>query len=143
MDSNIGSFASTEDNKTSEAYVSGAAMVMIFLIAVYINAEAFIESKKPIIGHATTVVVLLGMLISYIGFLIDHNFEDEFKFSDDIFFYVCLPPIVFSSGFNMRRKKFFANFGYVLLFGVIGTIICFLCFTFMTIGFNELEFFKM
>mmetsp|Transcript_97734 Transcript_97734/g.134454 ORF Transcript_97734/g.134454 Transcript_97734/m.134454 type:complete len:254 (+) Transcript_97734:181-942(+) len=54
-------------------------------------------------------------------------------FDDDLFFYFVLPPIVFSSGFNMYRKKFFGNLGNILLFGVIGTFIAFASFSSMTI----------
>ena len=54
------------------------------------------------------------------------------QFSDDLFFYFCLPPIVFASGFNMQRKKFFANLGNIVLFGLVGTLIAFISFTGLT-----------
>jgi len=54
------------------------------------------------------------------------------EFNDDLFFYVCLPPIVFASGFNMQRKNFFANIKNIVLFGVCGTMIAFVSFSFMT-----------
>ena len=41
------------------------------------------------------------------------------RFDDNLFFYFILPPIVFASGFNMYRKKFFANIANILLFGVV------------------------
>lgn len=58
-------------------------------------------------------------------------------FSDDLFFYFCLPPIVFASGFNMQRKKFFANIGNIVLFGLIGTIIAFVSFSLMTVVYKD------
>jgi len=54
------------------------------------------------------------------------------QFSDDLFFYFCLPPIVFACGFNMQRKKFFSNIGNILLFGLVGTLIAFISFTGLT-----------
>ena len=59
------------------------------------------------------------------------------KFSDDLFFYFCLPPIVFASGFNMQRKKFFANIKNIVLFGLIGTIIAFVSFSGMTVLYRD------
>jgi len=58
-------------------------------------------------------------------------------FSDDLFFYFCLPPIVFASGFNMQRKKFFENIRNIILFGLVGTIIAFISFTGFTILYKD------
>lgn len=58
------------------------------------------------------------------------------EFDDDLFFYVCLPPIVFASGFNMHRGDFFANIKIIQIFGIIGTIIAFSLFSVMTIYMN-------
>ena len=59
------------------------------------------------------------------------------KFSDDLFFYFCLPPIVFASGFNMQRKKFFQNIRNIILFGLIGTFIAFTSFSGMTVYYRD------
>jgi NhaP-type Na+/H+ or K+/H+ antiporter len=40
----------------------------------------------------------------------------------------------------MRRRRFFANIGYILLFGVLGTILTFLVFSGLTYGSMQLEF---
>lgn len=54
------------------------------------------------------------------------------EFNGDLFFYFVLPPIVFASGFNMYRKKFFANIRNITLFGVLGTFITFAVFSGLT-----------
>ena len=56
------------------------------------------------------------------------------QFDANVFFYLILPLIVFPSGYNMRRKKFFANIGTIMKFGFVGTIICFSIYTLMTYG---------
>ncbi len=47
---------------------------------------------------------------------------------------MCLPPIIFASGFNMRRRRFFDNIGYIMLFGIFGTLFTFFVFTGLTYG---------
>jgi len=54
------------------------------------------------------------------------------EFSESLFFFVWLPPIVFAAGYNMKRKKFFQHFNYVALFGVVGTFTWFTFFSFFT-----------
>ena len=41
-----------------------------------------------------------------------------------IFFEFCLPPIIFSSAYSIKRKAFFKNFGAIMCFAVLGTIAC-------------------
>lgn len=56
---------------------------------------------------------------------------DDLRFSESLFFNLILPLIVFPSGYNMRRKKFFKNIGTIMKFGFLGTIICFSLYTAM------------
>lgn len=55
------------------------------------------------------------------------------QFNDNTFFFVCLPPIVFASGFNMQRRNFFANIKNILIFGMASTFVCFFLFSSITI----------
>jgi len=73
------------------------------------------------------VALVAGLIISSIvHYAINKDFD--LTFDSEIFFYVCLPPIIFAAGFNMRRRRFFENIGYILLFGIFGTIITFFVF---------------
>ena len=100
--------------------------------------EAFKHKHHIRFGHEASLVTLLGFGISacfiYAG---KGEFADLMRFSDDLFFYFCLPPIVFASGFNMQRKKFFQNIRNIVLFGLIGTIIAFVSFSAMTILYRD------
>lgn len=36
-----------------------------------------------------------------------------------------MPPIIFSAGYTLKKKEFFENFKYILVFGVLGTLLAF------------------
>ena len=55
--------------------------------------------------------------------------QELVEFNDNFFFYFCLPPLVFASGFNMQRKKFFENITNIMILGVFGTVTSFLLFS--------------
>jgi sodium/hydrogen exchanger 8 len=121
--------------------ISTGAIVIFMMLLVYLFLGAFIEKYHLKVGHEASFTILIGMAISY-GAFACHNEEmiNLLKFSDDTFFYFCLPPIVFASGFNMQRGNFFANIKTILLFGVLGTFIAFFSFSAMTIYLKNLGF---
>lgn len=116
-------------------FISLDSMLAFALILIFVVGGGFMESRKIKFGNETGLVLAMGLIIS----VMLHYFHGsgqymDISFNGDVFFYVCLPPIIFSSGFNMRRKRFFRNIGYVLLFGVFGTVVVFFTFTGLTYG---------
>lgn len=96
------------------------------------------KDKKGIaFGHQASFVTLVGFLISLI-FSVEHAdaLQNVLEFNQNIFFYVCLPPLVFCSGFNMSRKKFFQNITNILICGVFGTCTTFFVFSVLTLWLN-------
>jgi len=64
------------------------------------------EKKQFIFGHETGVIILMGMLISYLVTYFDSSEEGDrlvFQFNTTIFFDLALPAILFAAGYNMRR----------------------------------------
>ena len=101
--------------------------VIFVMLMIYVIVGSFMEHKHSPFGHETGVALVAGLIISAIvHYAIDKQFD--LTFDSEIFFYVCLPPIIFAAGFNMRRRRFFENIGYILLFGIFGTIITFFVF---------------
>jgi len=58
-----------------------------------------------------------------------------------VFFTWILPPIIFAAGYNIRRKAFFKYFLYIILYGVLGTVITFIVVTPLTYFANSYNLF--
>ena len=121
----------------SAGFLTAIASIIIFvLLIIYIIGGSYMEHKHAPFGHETGVALVLGFLVSLIAYEAgSEELVNTFQFNGSIFFYLCLPPIIFTSGFNMRRKRFFENIGYIILFGLVGTIFTFIVFTLLTWGF--------
>jgi NhaP-type Na+/H+ or K+/H+ antiporter len=96
-----------EHKEHDESAIVFMATFLALMVFFFIGA-AIVEKFKPPVGHETGYTILLGMLISYL-FWIKYGpaKEEAFKFSHEAFFNFYLPPVIFNSGFNMRKKKFF------------------------------------
>lgn len=124
---------SEEAGPGSEEILKLSSFVIFFLLALYTIAAAYIEAKGSAFLHETSVAIFFGMFIAGSAILFGmHEFNEKVRFSDDVFFYVILPPIVFSAGYNMKRRKFFQHFNYIALFGIAGTFACFVFFALLT-----------
>ena len=97
---------------------------------IYMGFEAFKRKHNLSFGHEASLVTLVGFCLSLAWFQAEAlEFNKMMEFNDNLFFYICLPPIVFASGFNMQRKKILANIKNIMLFGLLGTLICFASFS--------------
>lgn len=62
----------------------------------------------------------------------------DYEFNEEIFFYALLPPMIFSGGYNLKKRKFFQNFFYISLYGVFGTVMTFAIILGLTFLINHL-----
>lgn len=107
---------------------------MIALLLFFFISGSAIEHYKPAIGHETCATLILGISLSCLFYaIVGDKFQKTFMFQPDFFFYFMLPPIIFNSGFNMRKKRFFANLGNIMLFGLAVTLVCFTLYAFASI----------
>ena len=133
----------TESENLAEFNAMSQGSIVVFLLLMaFVSMGSYIEKKKLKFGHETGGVIILGFICSYIAYLYDNDrFTRLVHFDGNIFFYLILPPIVFSSGYNMHRKKFFENIGYILFFGICGTLATYIAFT--TLTYFAVETFEM
>jgi len=107
--------------------------LFFILLMIYVVIGGYMEHIKVKFGHETGIALVMGLIISAgLHYLSEKPSDYDVKFDGTVFFYVCLPPIIFAAGFNMRRRRFFENIGYILTFGVFGTIITFFVFAALT-----------
>mmetsp|Transcript_13464 Transcript_13464/g.13026 ORF Transcript_13464/g.13026 Transcript_13464/m.13026 type:complete len:890 (-) Transcript_13464:90-2759(-) len=79
--------------------------------------------------HESSLCCILGLLV---GGAIKFFTGSTIQFDNEIFFYVVLPPIIFSAGMSLKKKMFFKYISLITLFGVVGTIINFILITALT-----------
>lgn len=135
-----------QEKKEREEMVTNMFLAgLVVFIGLFFVFEALFEKYKPPLGHVTGVIVSLGILISWIIYKVktsDDTIDKEegnivlqdFNFNQNIFFDIVLPLIVFPSGFNMRRKKFFKNIGTIMKLGFVATLLCCTVYSIMMWG---------
>ena len=109
-------------------------MIMFALILCYIIISQQKASRNVAFGHEASYIALIGFLISLAAYMSNNNMiQENIIFDDNVLFYFCIPPIVFASGYNMRRKRFFQNFTNIMIFGIFGTLMTYIIFALVTI----------
>lgn len=117
----------SESSARQSFQITFAAFLFFFFFM-----EAMFEKFHPKIGHATCLTVILGIVWSVVFYAIkgnDQTLMSVYSFPDQLFFDVILPPIIFNSGFSMKRKKFFENIGNIMIFGLVVTLVCFVIYS--------------
>ena len=117
-------------------------LTVLLLIVVYVSLQSYMEYKHFHYIHETGIGILTGILFGWIANRAnkEHNAVD---FNQQIFFEIILPIIIFAAGFNLRREKFFANFGYISLYAVLGTVVNFIVTLVMMLALNKKNLFTL
>lgn len=105
-------------------------------LALYFIIKSIFAKYRPKCGHHSVIIVLLGILASFlIWTVVRSNYDlshdkneplmSDLRFGADTFFFIVLPLIIFPSGYNMRRRKFFRNIKTICKFGFFSTFVGF------------------
>ena len=119
----------------SDEVINDLFLIMLLAIVfLYFVLESYFEKNKPRVGHTTGIIVRVGMLASMGIYMAADTPQlmGNLRFEETLFFDLILPMIIFPSGYNMRRKKFFRNIKTIMKFGFIATMICFSLYSAMT-----------
>ena len=90
------------------------------------------ERKGCGFGHETGVVIIIGIGVGGILHLLGSNISTGFD--PTVLFDFGLPFILYSAGYNMRRRRFFDDINNITMFGILSTVVCFIVLTLTTVG---------
>ena len=125
--------------------LSYKGVVAIIILIFYTIAAPIFQKLNFHYLHESGICMLVGTIIAilskYIGKTND-SLNNFVTFDDEMFFNIVLPPIIFSAGYNLKKRAFFKYFFYIVTFGIFGTIISFGVVTTLIYYSNKLKFFS-
>lgn len=148
--------SNSSSTTTTSSEISTQNISAYFVLFLTILALALVLSNllhhMPVANKLGEVgiILILGMIAgSIVNLFVDSdpvpmpsaNNDDQFttdgsvalsllSFSPQVFFVALLPPIIFNSGYHLKRELFFRHIAPVMLFAVVGTLVSALAISF-------------
>ena len=117
----------SEIEVTDEKLSFKTVIAVLILIFHTIATPIFHKIKFHYI-HESGICMILGAIIALIskyGLNTGQKLNTFITFNDEFFFNIVLPPIIFSAGYNLKKRSFFKYFCFIITFGIFGTLISF------------------
>ena len=95
---------------------------MVLMTITIFLTYALLRNNVTVLPESTAVIglgVLLGVSLN----LLDTSLKEMVMINPETFFLVLLPPIIFESGYSMRKASFFRNLPSIVTFAFAGTLI--------------------
>lgn len=109
----------------SEANISTEILLMMLLLSISLGGGYFLKKTRIKIINESLFATLVGLLAGGILSALEND-----KYINNItnayvkfFLILLLPPIIFESAYNMRKKEFFKQIGTITVFAFLGTFI--------------------
>ncbi|KAJ3212744.1 monovalent cation:H+ antiporter, CPA1 (nhx1) [Entophlyctis luteolus] len=110
---------------------SWAILILVSLLLTTLLVAHFLEHRRSGVAtvrsgfqHETIVALLMGACVGvFVRAAGGPALQQMVSFEHAYFFNLLLPPIILSSGYDLKPRRFFKNFGTILVFAFLGTLI--------------------
>jgi len=109
----------------SEANISTEILLMMLLLCISMGGGYFLKKTRIKIINESFFATIVGLIAGAILSALEND-----KYINNItnayvkfFLILLLPPIIFESAYNMKKKEFFKQIGTITIFAFLGTII--------------------
>ena len=124
-------------------FLSSKTTVAIILLIIYTISTPIFHKIHFHYVHESGIIMILGLLIGVIANMFSStSVTKNLSFNDEVFFNFVLPPIIFSAGYNLKKKSFFTFFFYIVTFGIFGTLVSFGAVSSLTYISNKMTLFS-
>jgi NhaP-type Na+/H+ or K+/H+ antiporter len=113
----------SEDN--TEANISTEILLMMLLLSISLGGGYFLKKTRIKIINESLFATIVGLVAGGILSALEND-----KYINNItnayvkfFLILLLPPIIFESAYNMKKKEFFKQIGTITVFAFLGTFI--------------------
>jgi len=108
-------------------------LIMLFLLMISITFGHWLKKSGHKYLQETGLTTLIGIIAGSLLKVLNMQIyvENLTKHFTELFLILLLPPIIFESGYNMKKKPFFKNIGAILAYSFIGTFIAIFASSFM------------
>lgn len=109
----------------SEQNISKEILLMMLLLCISLGGAYFLKKTRIKIINESFFATLVGLIAGAILSALEND-----KYINNIsnayvkfFLILLLPPIIFESAYNMKKKEFFKQFGTITVFSFFGTFL--------------------
>jgi sodium/hydrogen exchanger 8 len=105
--------------------ISENYLIFVLLLVSCLLLQHFVNGWKYQILPSSAATILLSMLVGFGIRLLDTSIAGPtpifLNFSTEVFYFGLLPPIIFNSGYHLRRIIFYKNIDAILSLAFVGT----------------------
>lgn len=100
-------------------------VLVLLMLFVLVMASFMLDRYSCMVVSQSGFALMFGLAVGLVLVLIGHkdSLARHMNLSNNLFFDVLLPPIIYEGGFSIKRQAFFRNFPAIMSTAVFGTVI--------------------